>query len=627
MLEKPADITPLQKRLAQFGRMLALAALAICGVVFAVGVERGEPILRMFLTAVSLAVAAIPEALPAVVTIALALGARRMLRVKALVRRLPAVETLGSVTYICSDKTGTLTENRMRVTRTASVQSDLFYEALALSNDASRDARGTVMGDPTEVALFEAALEKGFDKATLESDYERVAEYAFDSERKRMTTIHQRRGEWIAFTKGAPEVVLGRCAGVDADALSGQAERMADEGLRVLAFACRRFSESPAARGAETIEDSMTFLGLAGLLDPPRREARDAVTVCKRAGITPVMITGDHPRTARAIARELGILDGGGRVMTGQELSELPRDDLSDRVYRTRVFARVDPAQKVQLVEVLQQRGEFVAMTGDGVNDAPALKRADIGVAMGKGGTDVARETADLVLLDDNFATIVAAAREGRHIFDNIRKFVKYTMTSNAAEIWTIFLAPFLGLPVPLLPIHILWINLVTDGLPGLALAVEPAEHGLMDRPPRPPGESLFARGMWQHIVWVGIVMAGLSIFSQAYMIRAGSPAWQTMVFTVLTFSQMAHVMGIRSERNSLWSLGLFSNLPLLGAVLLTAALQMMVTYVSAFQGVFKTVPLTAAQLGLVALLSGIAFAAVESEKWLARRGWIYRVG
>ncbi len=644
MISERSEVkTPLQRRLAHFGRYLALAALAICAVIFAAGVERGEPLVRMFLTSVSLAVAAIPEALPAVVTITLALGARRMLRLHALVRRLPAVETLGSVTYICSDKTGTLTENKMRMTAaylagrhiaipaeaTPSELRTTFFTALAVSNDAHRDAQGEVTGDPTEVALLEAALTAGFDKTALLSALPRIAEFPFDSERKRMTTLHKSPTGIVTFVKGAPEAVLERChtalgpegaISLDRVRAAAAAEHMAADGLRVLAFAYRRQSGWDGEAGADATENALTFLGLAGLIDPPRAEVLDAVRVCQQAGIVPVIITGDHPATALAIARRLEIASGDARVITGPELAAMPERELEEQVKRTRVYARVDPAQKLRIVEALQKQGEFVAMTGDGVNDAPALQRSDIGVAMGKSGTDVAREAADLVLLDDNFATIVAAVKEGRHIFENIRKFVKFIMASNAAEIWTLFLAPFLGLPVPLLPIHILWTNLVTDGLPGLALAVEPAERCLMDRPPRPPSESLFARGLSQHVVWVGLMIAGLSIFSQAYAIRSGSAHWQTIVFTVLTVSQMANVMAVRSETESLWSLGLFSNLPLLGAVTLTIGLQMAVIYCAPFQRVFKTAALSLNELVFTLALCSLVLVAVEIEKWLARR-------
>jgi Ca2+-transporting ATPase len=372
------------------------------------------------------------------------------------------------------------------------------------------------------------------------------------------------------------------------------------------------------------VESQLVLLGLVGLLDPPRREAKDAVGLCRSAGITPVMITGDHPATARTIARQLGIADDGGTVVTGPELAQMSDDAFRQRVADIRVYARVDPAQKIRIVEALQARGEFVAMTGDGVNDAPALKRADIGVAMGKSGTDVAQEASSLVLLDDNFATIVAAVREGRRIYDNIRKFISYVMTGNSGEIWTIFLAPFLGLPIPLLPIQILWVNLVTDGLPGLALAVEPAEHGVMRRPPRPPRESIFAHGMWQHILWVGLTMGAVCLFVQALVIRTGTGHWQTMVFTVLTFSQLGLAMAARSERESLFRLGLSTNWPVLGAVLLTIALQAAIVYVPWLNRVFDTTPLTVAEVVICLLASSVVFFASEFEKLLIRRGLLY---
>jgi Ca2+-transporting ATPase len=350
-----------------------------------------------------------------------------------------------------------------------------------------------------------------------------------------------------------------------------------------------------------------------------------AVALCKTAGITPVMITGDHPATARSIAGELGIGRPGDRIITGRELHGLSDAALAERIEGTPVFARVDPAQKIRIVSALQARGQFVAMTGDGVNDAPALAQADIGVAMGKSGTDVAREAASLVLLDDNFATIVAAIAEGRRIFENIRKFISYVLTCNAAEILTLFLAPFFGLPIPLLPVHILWINLITDGLPGLALAAEPPEKGAMRRPPRPPGESIFARGMWQHILAIGLIMAGVCLATQAYSIHLALPHWQTMVFTVLTLSQMGNVLAIRSERESLFRQGLFTNLPLCGAVLLTFGLQMATIYVPVLNPIFRTAPLTMPELAVCVALSSVVFFVIEIEKYLARRGFIYR--
>ncbi len=655
LLDSSDDLkTPLQKRLSSFGKLLSFAVLAICFIVFTVGILSGETALLMFLTAISLAVAAIPEALPAIVTISLALGARKMVQQHALIRRLPAVETLGSVTYICSDKTGTLTQNKMRVQQLFSqgtTLSDLtaapeqepwvsLLRAMALSNDASISHKGKLSGDPTETALYQAALDAGYDKTALEKKAPRVFELPFDAQRKCMTTFHDQSGELLAYTKGAPENVIAACIALltqevhagsspepafDPNLILAQAQHMAEEGLRVLAVAQRIWPALPEGSTSAEIESALVFIGLIGLMDPPRREAKSAVALCVSAGITPVMITGDHAATAGSIARQLGIATRDDIVMTGPALAVLSDAQLKEQMARIRVYARVDPAQKIRIVEALQAQGEFVAMTGDGVNDAPALKRADIGIAMGKGGTDVAREASSLVLLDDNFASIVHAVREGRRIFDNIRKFIRYAMTGNSAEIWVIFLAPFLGLPIPLLPIHILWINLMTDGLPGLAFAAEPAEKGIMQRPPRPPQESIFAHGMWQHIVWVGLAIAGVSLFIQAWAIHDGSAHWQTMVFTVLTLAQMGHVLAIRSERDSLFKLGLRSNLPMLYAVIITFALQMATIYVPFLNPIFSTATLTVAELGICLLLSASILMIVEMEKWMIRKGWLYK--
>ncbi len=649
LLSAESGSTPLQKRLARFGKHLAFAVLAICAIIFVFGWLRGEPPLLMLLTAVSLAVAAIPEALPAVVTISLALGAARMVRQHALIRRLPAVETLGSVTWICSDKTGTLTQNRMHVdcvqaagdTRPSlgDVAAAPWRElgvAMALCNDAVADGAGTLSGDPTETALLEATRAAGFGAhGALPAlpTLPRVAELPFDAERARMSTLHRDGDGVLMLTKGAPESVLALCdaqlgaageTALDRAALQEAAEILAAQGLRVLAFAQKRLPRLPQALDAAALETGLCFIGLAGLIDPPRPEAAASVAACKAAGIVPVMITGDHPATARAIARRLGIVEDGGQVLTGGELARLAPAEFEAAVASVRVYARINPEQKINIVQALQARGEFVAMTGDGVNDAPALKMADIGIAMGRGGTDVAREAAHMTLLDDNFATIVLAVREGRRIFDNIRKFVKYTMTSNAGEIWTIFLAPFLGLPIPLLPIHILWINLVTDGLPGLALAGERAERDVMRRPPRPPRESIFAHGLWQHIVWVGLLMGGVTLLTQAWAIRSGSTNWQSMVFTVLTLSQLGHVLAVRSERDSLFSMGLLSNRMLAAALALTFVLQMAVLYVPWLNPVFNTAPLTLGELAACLALSSVVFIGVEAEKALARRGWLY---
>ncbi|HRC36760.1 MAG TPA: calcium-translocating P-type ATPase, PMCA-type [Rubrivivax sp.] len=648
LLSGESGKTPLQKRLARFGRHLAVAVLAICAIVFVAGWLRGEPPLLMLLTAVSLAVAAIPEALPAVVTISLALGAARMVRQNALIRRLPAVETLGSVTYICSDKTGTLTLNRMHVDCVHAAGQTLpglpdkpelpwreLGLAMALCNDAVAGRDGELKGDPTETALLAAAQAAGVDKEKAQQTLPRLAEIPFDAERARMSTLHRDGDNVLMFVKGAPERVLALCtdrldaggavAVFDAAALQETAETLAAQGLRVLAFALKRLPQVPELVEAESLERNLSFIGLVGMIDPPRSEAAAAVADCKAAGIIPVMITGDHPATARAIAQRLGLIDAGAKVLGGSEMAQMSMADFKREVETVRVYARINPEQKIEIVRALQDRGEFVAMTGDGVNDAPALKRADIGVAMGQGGTDVAREAAHMTLLDDNFATIVKAVREGRRIFDNIRKFVKYTMTSNSGEIWTIFLAPFLGLPIPLLPIHILWINLVTDGLPGLALASEGAERSVMQRPPRPPKESIFAHGLWQHILWVGLLMGAVTLLTQAWALHNGSAHWQSMVFTVLTLSQLGHVLAIRSERESLFTQGVFSNRMLVAALALTFALQMAVLYVPWLQPIFKTAPLSAAELAACLALSSVVFLGVEAEKALIRRGWLYK--
>ncbi|WP_028895651.1 cation-translocating P-type ATPase [Syntrophorhabdus aromaticivorans] len=654
MLQEEEEVkTPLQKRLAAFGRKLAFAVLAICLVVFAIGVIRGEPVLLMLLTAISLAVAAIPEALPAVVTVSLALGAKKLVQQKALIRKLPAVETLGSVTYICSDKTGTLTMNRMTVEKVYNGDTTfdrpkpdeedgehLLAMAMALNTDAESREDGSVFGDPTEVALLDMARKYGYEKNKLEALYPRKAEIPFDSDRKCMTTFHTvpdgsrlsrmlgSKG-YISITKGAAEVIIDKSIAMAAadgpraiasDDYRFAQKEMAETGLRILGVAIRTWEAIPAGPSPAEVEANLVMLGLVGMMDPPREEAREAVSMCTQAGINPVMITGDHPITAQVIATRLGIIDDDGQVLTGRELDMLSLAEFEEKVNKIRVYARVAPEQKLQIVKALQDKGQFVAMTGDGVNDAPALKRADIGVAMGITGTDVSKEAAAMILLDDNFATIVKAIREGRKIYDNIRKFIKYLLTTNSGEIWTLFLAPLIGLPIPLLPIHILWINLVTDGLPALALSVEHGEEDVMKRPPRHPKESVFAHGLGAHAIWVGLLMAAITLSVLIWETQRGNENWQTMVFTTLCLTQLAHVLAIRSEKESLFRIGLFSNKYLLGAVVLTFALQMATIYVPSLNGIFKTHALTMGELAITIGLSSLVFFAVEIEKLIRRR-------
>lgn len=632
MLQEDETLTPLQQRMASFGKKLSVLVLFLCVLFFVAGWLRGEDVTKMVLTSISLAVAAIPEALPAVITISLALAARRMVRFNSLIRKLPAVETLGSVTYICTDKTGTLTKNKMHVEEVfvngklqdrnalSSIKEQeevmLLLHAFALNNDAVEDADKNIKGDSTEVALMEVAKEQSIQPDT----WARLAEIAFDSDRKLMTTFHAYENKFISFTKGAPDILLQRCINVDASVMQQQVDDMAAKGHRVLGFACRYWDALPENPDSETHESGLQFLGLASIIDPPREEVFEAVAQCKTAGIVPVMITGDHPLTAKNIAQRIGILSSENDiVITGQQLAALDNDSFLAKVEKIKVYARVSPEQKLQIVKTLQQKGHYVAMTGDGVNDAPSLKRANIGIAMGITGTDVSKEAAHMILLDDNFSTIVKAVKEGRRIYDNILKFIKYMMTTNSGELWTLLLGPMIGLPVALLPIHILWINLVSDGLPAIALSYEKAEKDIMSRPPRPPQQSVFANGRGLHMLWVGTLMAGIALSLQGWAINHGLH-WQTIIFNVLCLIQLGHVLAIRSENQSLFSLGVFSNKPLLGAVLLALLLQIIITYTPFLQSIFQTESLTLKEFLLVCAASSLVFFAVEIEKAISKK-------
>ena len=611
MLGKGDSTTPLQQRLTGFSRRLTVIIIILCIIFFLTGYLRGEDFNNMLLTAISLAVAAIPEALPAVVTISLALGARRLMKQHVLIRKLYAVETLGSVTYICTDKTGTLTRNEM-VVQDVWVQDEGKKEELLRAMSLNHDLKekdGKLTGDPTELAMV--------NYAGKQERFKKAGEIPFDSDRKAMTTIHEKDGKYWVITKGAAESIAHFMSDATVKMeIKAAEEKMAKDGMRVIGFSSKMLDRLPAKLEPADIEKDMQFLGLAGLIDPPREEAKTAIRECKDAGIVPVMITGDHPLTAASIARQLGIIDNDQQlVVTGREMEQ----KLKEEVERIRVYARVSPEQKLKIVQALQEREQFVSMTGDGVNDAPALKRANIGIAMGITGTDVTKEAAHMILLDDNFATIVKAVKTGRRIYDNIRKFIKYILTGNTAEIWAIFLAPLIGLPIPLMPVHILWVNLVTDGLPALALAAEPAEKDIMKRPPRNPGEGIFAHGLGLHILWVGIIIGLLTLATQFIAIRTGDTHWQTIVFTVLCFSQLWHVMAIRSEYRSLFKLGLFSNQPLLWAVLGTVMLQLAVIYIPYLNVFFHTKPLTIGELAIAFGVSSIVLVVVELEKMMKR--------
>lgn len=679
--------TPLQRRLDQLGKSLAIVALVIVVVVFILGVLRGEPVRVMFLTAISMAVAAVPEGLPAVVTIALAMGAKRMLKRNALIRKLPAVETLGSVTTICSDKTGTLTENRMTVTlvdvagnRTDLIESlsdyspsmtaaestariidqssslALMLAGGALCNDAvlEQTEQGfSSVGDPTEGALVVAAVRAGLWKEKLEAALPRVAEVPFDSERKRMTTVHKIKDPeklphalteliespeflsnepFLVITKGAVDGLLeisnrvwteNKIVELDKNwenRIQEAQNELAQKGMRILGVAFRHCTGQNTKPECGTIEKDLVFVGMFAMIDPARAEVKDAVAEAKTAGIRPMMITGDHPLTAVHIAKELGIATN-DEVITGAELAKMDDATLKERVKGTSVFARVAPEHKLRIVNALQELGQIVAMTGDGVNDAPALKKADIGVAMGITGTDVSKEAADMVLLDDNFATIVSSVREGRRIYENIRKFIKYTMTSNFGEIVVMLVGPFVGLGLPLRPLQILWINLVTDGVPGLALTQEPAEPDTMKRPPRDPKEKIFGRGLGIDVLWIGSLMGAISLLVGLWAFNFDhKSAWQTMIFTTLTLAQMGNALATRSERQTLWEAGLLTNKSMLEAVILTFILQMAVVYLPFLQNIFGTEALTVMELGISLGASLLVLVIIDSVKVIRRK-------
>lgn len=599
LLESSEEVqTPLQKKLASLGKYLGIAALGACAVIFVVGILNRIPVMEMFMTAVSLAVSAIPEGLPAIVTIVLSIGVQRMVKRNAIIRSLPAVETLGSASVICSDKTGTLTQNRMTLVSAAasgeaeekitsscseSVKRLLMFGTLC-SEGSVTEENGEVkhIGDPTETAIVFAAMKNGMTKEELNAKYPRAATLPFDSDRKLMTTVNRIDGKLTVIVKGAFDVLAGRCTAGNPESAAALCESMGERALRVIAVAYKEIEKLPAELTSETLECGLTYAGLVGMIDPPRPEAREAVALCRRAGIKPVMITGDHIVTASAIARDIGILEEGGEAVTGAELDAMSDDELDRRVRNISVYARVSPENKIRIVKAWQRAGEIVSMTGDGVNDAPALKAADIGCAMGITGTDVAKGAADMTLTDDNFATIVDAVREGRGIYSNIRKVVGYLLGTNIGEVLTVFFAMILWRKTPLLSMQLLWINLVTDSFPAVSLGMEAVENDVMDVPPKPKNEGIFAHGLGLRVVLQGVMFALLTLAGFVIGERfAGEAGGRTMAFTVLSLSQIVQAYNMRTE-HSLFKAGFFGNRKLNLSCLLSFVLVLLVLFTPA---------------------------------------------
>jgi len=611
MVEKVEfEKTPLQKKLDKLGRNLVFIVSGIVAIVFVVGLLRGHEIQLMLLTSISLAVAAVPEGLPAVITIALAIGAKYLSKKKAIIRNLPAVETLGSVTTICTDKTGTITENKIKVSEIFGWETKRLLESIMLCNDVSFGG-----SDPMEEALLVYSSKSGIKKEELDAKFPRIAEVPFSSERKRMTTVHKDpSGKIIAYCKGAFDSLTPIC--VNIGGFADKNKYYAAAGMRVIGVAYKIFDEMPQL-SEENIEKDMTFLGVIAMSDPPRAEAASAISSCYKAGIRPVMITGDHALTAAAVAKKINMI-GPEKIITGAELDKLAESNISDEICKYNIFARVSPKHKLTIVNALKAKGEIVAMTGDGINDAPALKQADIGVSMGITGTDVSKEASDMILLDDNFATLVSAVEQGRVIYDNMRKFIRYVLSTNLGEILTMFIAILVGLPLPILPIQILWINLVTDGAPAIGLGFEPADDAIMKRPPRPPDENILGRGVGIHITWVSVLIAGGTLLNLILGIKNGHGV--TMAFMTLVFFQLFHVMAIRSERFSSLTKNIFSNMFLLVSVGIIIVLQFAITFIPQLQKIFHTSSLNIFEVILCILVSSTVFFFVEVEKYIIRK-------
>lgn len=636
LISEEDSTTPLQRKMAEISKMLSIICLAICVLMFGVGLLYQRPILEIFMMAVSLAVAAIPEGLAAIVTIVLALGVQRLVKRHAIVKKLPAVETLGSASVICSDKTGTLTQNIMTVVETY-VEKEQSEELLltigALCNDSkltvNEDQTSKVTGDPTETAFVTKAYEEKLDKNELESKLPRVAELPFDSERKLMSTVHKLNNGYRVMVKGAPDVLLSRCLLDDGskETISDKNAEMASKALRVLGVAFKDVMELPEELTTENLETDLTFVGLVGMIDPPRQEVKQAVAECFDAGIRPVMITGDHKLTAVAIAQELGIHRSGDLAMTGAELDVLPQEILEEKVDQFSVYARVSPEHKMRIVKAWQSKGMVVAMTGDGVNDAPALKVADIGCAMGITGTDVAKGAADMILTDDNFATIVHAVEQGRGIYSNIKKSIQYLLSCNIGEIITIFVATALNFEqMPLVPIQLLWLNLVTDSLPALALGMEPVEPGIMKQKPRDANKSIFSDGFAASMLFYGVLVGAITLAAfwlGEYVLSDPTVAdgtANTMAFTTLVLGELTRAFAVRSETRSIFEIGIFSNSAMNKAFVVSLAMQLAVLLIAPLQTIFKIQPLTLVEWCVVIGLSLIPLIVSEITKAISRQ-------
>lgn len=635
IIEDEAPETPIQRKLAQVGKVLGTTCLVICGVIFIIGLLKNIEPVEMFMTSVGLAVAAIPEGLPAIVTIVLSIGVTKMAKKNSIIRKLPAVETLGSSSVICSDKTGTLTQNKMEVVEINSKNKALTSMLACMCTDCDvnyKENKPQIQGEATEVAIVQNAFKLGFLKDDLYNKFPRVSEIPFDSTRKMMTTIHKINGKYLAITKGAPDVLIKKCTHINqetsidnfrqSDLSNSQTQtiqnenlKMAQKALRVLGVAYKYLENLPAKLDQEVIENNMTFVGLIGMIDPPRPGVKEAINTCRKAGIKTVMITGDHMATAKSIAKELNILKNGEKAITGQELDQMTDETLKDEIKNASVFARVSPEHKVRIVKAWQKTGAVVAMTGDGVNDSPALKNADIGIAMGKTGTDVAKNASDMILADDNFITIVEAVKQGRNIYDNIKKAIHFLLATNIGEIVTIFMGLVLGFKSPLLAIQLLWVNLVTDSLPAIALGLEPAEKDIMNRKPVNSRKGLFADGLWSKIITEGILIGALtlvafSIGNKWYGLEVG----RTMAFVAIGVLELVHSFNIKSDK-SIFKVGILENKFLLGSFILGVFVQTIVVIIPMLANIFKLVPLNFIQWGITLLISIIPIPVIELQK------------